>query len=87
MGDYKFEFTVSVVKLSDDQKQRISNGIAAAVTQAMVGGSPDLLSAQFFSVCRINGGKNMIGADVREAVSALEKSPSPTVTAGLNPQG
>jgi hypothetical protein len=87
MTDHKFEFTVSGVKLSDDQKQRISNGIAAAVTQAMVGDSPELLSAQFFSICRINGGKNMIGADVREAVSALEKSPSSAVKAGLNPQG
>jgi ethanolamine ammonia-lyase small subunit len=84
MADYKFEFTVSGVNLSDDQKQRISNRIAAAVTQAMVGDSPDLLSAQFLSVCRINGGKNMIGEVAREAVSALEKSNSPAVKSGLN---
>ena len=85
MADYKFEFTLSGANLSDEQKLRISNDIATAVTKAVVGDSPQLMSAPMFSACRINGGKIFIGAEAVELAKAAEASPAKaTLTRGLN---
>jgi hypothetical protein len=85
MADYKFEFTLSGATLSDEQKLRISNDIATAVTKAVVGDSPQLMGAPMFSACRINGGKYLIGAEAAELLRAVEASPAKaSLTRGMN---
>jgi len=85
MADYKFEFTLSGANLSDEQKLRISNDIATAVTKAVVGDSPQLMSAPMFSACRINGGKIFIGAEAVELAKAVDASPAKAnLSRGMN---
>jgi hypothetical protein len=86
MADHKFEFTLSGAQLSDEQKLRISNEIAIAVTKVVVGDTPELLAAPMFSICRINGGKNIMGPIAQELLTVVEKAPnSARFTAGLTP--
>ena len=86
MADHRFEFTLSGAQLSDEQKLRISNEIAIAVTKVVVGDTPELLSAPMFGICRINGGKNIMGPIAVELLGVVEKAPnSARFTAGLTP--
>jgi ethanolamine ammonia-lyase small subunit len=63
MADYKFVYTVSGVDLSDAQRTKISQGIAAAVTHALVGEAPTALRNESLSLFRIYGGR-MVPPDV-----------------------
>lgn len=57
MPDHQFVYTVSGIDLSDVQKSRISEQIAAVVTRAITGDVPDRLSANYLTLVRIHGGK------------------------------
>jgi len=57
MAEHKFEFTISGVKLSDDQKKRIASEIALVVTRAIVGDDPSSLATPMWSVLNIHGGR------------------------------
>ena len=85
MADHTFQFTLSGAKLSDEQKLRISNEIATAVTKAVVGDSPKLLSAPMWSACRINGGKIFVDASALEVLAAVEAAADKSLATGLNP--
>jgi hypothetical protein len=65
MAEHKFEFRVSGVNLSEEQKSRIAGDIALVVTRALVGGSPGTLSTPMWSLMNIHGGRligNLEGA-------------------------
>jgi len=57
MTDHRFVYTLSGVELSEAQKARISQGIAAAVTQALVGEAPPELRTESLTLLRIYGGR------------------------------
>jgi hypothetical protein len=65
MADHKFEFTLSGVNLSDEQKNRISSEIATVVTRAVVGDSPNALRTPMWSLVNIHGGRMVPDADGR----------------------
>lgn len=56
MADTKFVYTVSGVELSEAQKLKISEEIAAAVTKAIVGQSPEQLRTDYLTLHQIAGG-------------------------------
>jgi hypothetical protein len=57
MADHKFEFTLSGVNLSEEQKNKIASEIATVVTRAVVGDSPKSLSTPMWSLVNIHGGR------------------------------
>lgn len=57
MPDHRFVYTVSGIELSEVQKSRISEQIAAVVTRAITGDTPDELSANYLTLVRIHGGR------------------------------
>jgi hypothetical protein len=57
MADHKFEFTVSGVELSEEQKNNIAGEIAQVVTRAVVGSSPTALRTAMWSLVNIHGGR------------------------------
>jgi hypothetical protein len=63
MADHKFEFTLSGVNLTDEQKNSIAGEIALVVTRAVVGSSPKALSTPMWSQVNIHGGR-MVPTDV-----------------------
>ncbi len=65
MADHKFEFTLSGVNLSDEQKNKISSEIASVVTRAVVGDSPAALRTAMWSLVNIHGGKMVPDAEGR----------------------
>lgn len=71
MADTKFEFTLSGVKLSDEQKHRISGEIAQVVTRALVGNSPELLRTPMWSQVNIHGGKMISAERAADAIASL----------------
>ena len=71
MADTKFQFTVSGVALSDEQKNRIAGEIAQVVTRALVGNSPELLCTPMWSQVSIHGGKMVNVASVAEAMNSI----------------
>lgn len=87
MADHRFEFTLSGANLSDEQKLRISNEIALAVTKVVVGDSPELLNAPMWTVCRVNGGKRFVGESARQVLQAVERSSDQSLSVGLKPTG
>lgn len=52
----KFEFAVSGIEISEQQKQRISAGILTVINDALTEGSPTAASGTLWGVCRVNGG-------------------------------
>jgi len=87
MANHTFQFTLSGAELTEEQKLRISNDIALVVTKAVVGDSPDLLSAPVWNLCRINGGKIFIADAASEVLNLVENSADTVLTAGINPAG
>ena len=71
MADHKFEFTVSGVNLSDEQKNRIAGEIAQVVTRALVGNTPELLRTPMWSQVSIHGGKMIQAARAADAVASI----------------
>jgi len=65
MAEHKFEFTLSGVNLSDEQKNKIASEIALVVTRTVVGDSPSNLSTPMWSLVNIHGGKMVPDADGR----------------------
>jgi hypothetical protein len=71
MADTKFEFTVSGVNLSDEQKNRISGEIAQAVTRVLAGNVKELLRTPMWSQVGIHGGRMIQAASAREAIDSI----------------
>jgi hypothetical protein len=65
MADHKFEFTLSGVNLSDEQKSNIASEIALVVTRAVTGGSPANLRTPMWSLVNIHGGRMIPDVDGR----------------------
>ncbi len=57
MADHKFEFTLSGVNLTEEQRTQIAGEIAMVVTRVVVGKSPDAAKAAMWSQVKINGGR------------------------------
>lgn len=57
MADHKFEFTLSGVDLSEEQKNTIAGEIALAVTRVVVGDSPVSLRTPMWSLVNLHGGR------------------------------
>jgi hypothetical protein len=57
VADHKFEFVVSGVRLSEEQKKQIAGEIALVVTRALVGEAPDALRTPMWSQVNIHGGR------------------------------
>jgi hypothetical protein len=57
MADHKFVYTVSGIDLSEGQKATISQAIAAAVSDVLLGDSPEELTTDYLTLHRIYGGK------------------------------
>jgi hypothetical protein len=57
MADHKFEYTVSGVDLSNDQRSAISREIGAAVARVLLGASPQTLRSDSLNICKIQGGR------------------------------
>jgi hypothetical protein len=57
MATHKFVYTVSGVELSDGQKAKISQEIAAAVTRVVLGEGPQQVQPQLLSLHGVYGGK------------------------------
>jgi hypothetical protein len=75
--DTDFRFRVSGVgPLGPAVMQRISTEFAAAVTRVLVADNPDLVDGKMFSLCRVNGGKNIMlrDADTLEGLVETAKS-------------
>jgi hypothetical protein len=70
MASQKFVFTVSGVELSEAQKAKISQEIAAVVTRAVLGESPKPMQPQLMTLHGVFGGKMI---DVASAQRSPEK--------------
>jgi hypothetical protein len=69
MASHKFTYTVSGFELTDTQKAKISQGIAAVVAQAVLGESAEKLQPELLTRFGIAGGRMI---DVDSARSAPE---------------
>ena len=56
MSEHKFSYTVSGIKLSDEQQVRVSQAIAGAVASALAHEAPGEFSADSLTLHRIYGG-------------------------------
>jgi hypothetical protein len=70
MTTQKFVYTVSGIDLSDAQKAKISQEIAAAVTRVVLGESPKQVQPQLMSLHGVYGGK-MIDFSVERPTEAF----------------
>ena len=64
MPDHRFVYTVSGVKLTQAQQERISRAISIAVAEALVHDAPGTVRSDFLNIQRIYGGRWI---DVAEA--------------------
>lgn len=71
MADHKFVYTVSGVDLSEGQKTKISQAIAAAVTGAIIGESAEELRSDYFTINRVYGGR-FIPTDFAEKAGGIQ---------------
>jgi hypothetical protein len=69
MSDHRFSYTVSGIHLSDDQRIAISQAIAAAVADVLLGDDPGAVRADCLTLHRIYGGK-WIDVAERQAIEA-----------------
>ena len=73
MADHKFEFTLSGVHLTEEQKSQIAGEIAMVVTRVVVGNSPGAANAAMWSQVKINGGRMIPQALLREVAGETAK--------------
>ena len=71
MADHKFTYTVSGVDLSEAQRARISQHIAAAVTSALIGEGPAALTTDYLTLHRVYGGR-WIPAAAAETIEGID---------------
>ena len=70
MADHKFVYTVSGVDLTEAQKTKIAQGIALAVTEALVGEAPPELRTESLTLLRSYGGR-MIPPDLAATLGGI----------------
>ena len=57
MADHKFEYVVSGVDLSHEQKTAIAGEIGAAVARVLIGAAPKAARSDILNICNIHGGR------------------------------